>query len=60
MQPQEQHSAKDREQLAAQLRTLLQQQLHMVLATHDGTSPYTNLMAFASTADLDSLIFVNL
>lgn len=30
----------------------------MVLATHDGTSPYTSLMAFAATDDLDRLIFV--
>ena len=55
---QEQHCATDREQLASQLRSLFQQQLHMVLATHDGTTPYTSLMAFAATADLDRLIFV--
>ncbi len=30
----------------------------MVLASHDGTTPYTSLMAFAATADLDRLIFV--
>jgi nitroimidazol reductase NimA-like FMN-containing flavoprotein (pyridoxamine 5'-phosphate oxidase superfamily) len=58
MQQRNQHCAKDREQLAAQLRGLFQQQLHMVLATHDGTAPYTSLMAFAATADLDRLVFV--
>jgi len=30
----------------------------MVLATHDDTAPYTSLMAFAATADLDRLVFV--
>ena len=30
----------------------------MVLATHDGTAPYTSLMAFATVADLDRLVFV--
>ena len=58
MQQQEQQRATDREQLASQLRNLFQQQLHMVLATHDGTVPYTSLMAFAAAADLDRLIFV--
>jgi nitroimidazol reductase NimA-like FMN-containing flavoprotein (pyridoxamine 5'-phosphate oxidase superfamily) len=58
MQQQEQYCPKDREQLAAQLRGLLQQQLHMVLATHDDTAPYTSLMAFAAAADLDRLFFV--
>jgi nitroimidazol reductase NimA-like FMN-containing flavoprotein (pyridoxamine 5'-phosphate oxidase superfamily) len=57
MQQQEQHYSNDREQLASQLRALFQQQPHMVLATHDGTAPYTSLMAFATTADLDRLIF---
>jgi len=42
----------------SQLRGLFQQQLHMVLATHDGTVPYTSLMAFAPAADLDRLFFV--
>jgi heme iron utilization protein len=54
----EQNCPTDREQLAAQLRFLFQQQLHMVLATHDGTAPYTSLMAFTATADLSCLIFV--
>ena len=58
MQLQEQHCPTDREQLATQLRGLFQQQLHMVLATHDGTAPYTSLMAFAAAADLDRLVFV--
>ena len=58
MQQQGQHIATDREQLASQLRDLFQQQLHMVLATHDGTAPYTSLMAFAATPDLDRLIVV--
>jgi len=58
MQQQEQHCTKAPEQLALQLRGLFQEQLHMVLATHDGTAPYTSLMAFAATADLDRLIFV--
>ena len=58
MQQQEPLCPKDREYLASQLRGLFQQQLHMVLATHDGTAPYTSLMAFAATADLDHLIFV--
>jgi hypothetical protein len=43
MQQQEQHCPKDREHLAAQLRGLFQQQLHLVLATHDGAAPYTSL-----------------
>lgn len=47
-----------REDLASQLRGLFQQQLHMVLATHDGSAPYTSLMAFAAAADLDRLFFV--
>jgi nitroimidazol reductase NimA-like FMN-containing flavoprotein (pyridoxamine 5'-phosphate oxidase superfamily) len=55
MQKQEKHCAMDREQLAAQLRCLFQQQLHMVLATHDGTTPYTSLMAFTASAELDRL-----
>src|SRR5512133_3774274 len=57
----EQHdcdSARDRNQLAAQLRQLLQQQLHLVLATHDGSAPYTSLMAFAASEDLARLFFV--
>jgi heme iron utilization protein len=57
MQQQEQQWPKDREQLASQLRSLFQNQLHMVLATHDGTAPYTSLMAFTATADLSCLIF---
>ena len=48
----------DRDQLAAQLRGLFHRQLHMVLATHNGTAPYTSLMAFAATTDLSSLVFV--
>jgi heme iron utilization protein len=58
MPQQEQYCPKDREQLAAQLRFLFQQQRHMVLATHDGSAPYTSLMAFTATADLSCLIFV--
>ena len=58
MQQQEQHCATDPEQLESQLRGLFHQQLHMVLATHDGAAPYTSLMAFAATADLSSLVFV--
>ena len=57
----EQHdcdSARDRNQLAAQLRQLLQQQLHLVLATHDGSAPYTSLMAFDASEDLVRLFFV--
>lgn len=30
----------------------------MVLATHDGTAPYTSLMAFAAAADLERIVFV--
>ncbi len=44
--------------MASQLRCLFQQQLHMVLATHDGATPYTSLMAFAAAAELDRLFFV--
>ena len=44
--------------MASQLRVLFQQQLHMVLATHDGTAPYTSLMAFAAAPDLFRLFFV--
>lgn len=58
MQQQKRHWTTDQEQLAAQLRALFQQQLHMVLATHDGTAPYTSLMAFTAAADLDRLFFV--
>ena len=57
----EQHecdSARDRNQLAAQLRQLLQQQLHLVLATHDGSAPYTSLMAFDASEDLARLFIV--
>jgi len=58
MSQQEQFFPKDRQQLATQLRCLFQQQLHMVLATHDGTAPYTSLMAFAAATDLGRLFFV--
>ena len=30
----------------------------MALATHDGAAPYTSLMAFAASAELDRLFFV--
>ena len=58
MQPQKHHYPKDRDQLATLLRSLFQQQLHMVLATHDGKAPYTSLMAFAAAPLLDRLYFV--
>lgn len=58
MQPQENPCPKDREQLATLLGGLFQQQLHMVLATHDGQAPYTSLMAFAAAPSLDRLYFV--
>ncbi len=48
----------DRDHLATLLHGLFQQQLHMVLATHDGTAPYTSLMAFAAAPSLDRLYFV--
>jgi len=48
-------SARDRNQLAPQLRQLLQQQLHLVLATHDGSAPYTSLMAFDASEDFARL-----
>lgn len=48
----------DRDQLATLLGSLFHQQLHMVLATHDGTAPYTSLMAFAAAPSLDCLYFV--
>jgi len=58
MPQQEQYDSKGRELLASQLRFLFQRQLHLVLATHDGTAPYTSLMAFAAAPDLGRLFFV--
>lgn len=48
----------DTDQIAVQLHDLLHQQLLGVLATHDGTGPYTSLVAFSASKDLRRIFFV--